>query len=81
LLPAKQFNLAWHTIPGAMADHQTTWLQASSTWPDSFPVLGHVNHHPAPVRVLVQAPGQTADQAVTVLGPLTLGIGVVNDHP
>src|SRR6056297_1194498 len=52
----------------------------SSTRPDSFPVAGHVDDQPAPARTLVQPSGQTADRAVTVVGPLALGIAVVNDH-
>src|SRR6056297_4157794 len=63
-----------------MAAFQSAVPRHSSSRPYSFPVTGHVDDQPAPARTLVQPSGQTADRAVTVVGPLALGIAVVNDH-
>src|SRR5262245_22057517 len=46
---------------------------------NDVPIVLHVDDDPTPLRPLIQAAYQPSDLRVTVVGPLALGVGVMNE--
>src|SRR5688572_19015693 len=45
-----------------------------------LPIVLHVDDGPPPLRGFVQRPVELPDVRVAVVGPLALGVGVLDDH-